>query len=38
MTLEEFRLLPWREAEEYMFYMQMIRREENHRRQQGGSH
>ena len=38
MTLEEVRALPWREAEEYIFYMQMIRREEQHRGRQGGSH
>lgn len=38
MTLEDFRALPWREAEEYMFYMQMIRREEENRRRQNGSH
>jgi hypothetical protein len=32
MTLEEFRELPWPEAEDYIFYMQMIRREESHQR------
>jgi hypothetical protein len=32
MTLEDFRQLPWPEAEEYIFYMQMIRREESHQR------
>lgn len=35
MSLEEFRELPWREAEEYIIYLQMIRREENERRRRG---
>jgi hypothetical protein len=32
MSLEEFRALPWPEAEDYLLYMQMIRREEAHQR------
>lgn len=35
MTLDEFRQLPWIEAEDYIVYMQMIRREENERRRRG---
>lgn len=39
MTLNEFNELPWREAEEYIFYIQLIVREENEqaRRNQRGS-
>lgn len=35
MTLDEFRQLPWQEAEDYIVYMQMIRREEDGRRRRG---
>lgn len=28
MKLEEFQALPWREAEEYIFYLQLIIQEE----------
>jgi hypothetical protein len=36
MSLEEFRQLPWQEAEDYILFMQMIRREEAHRQGQQG--
>lgn len=32
MRLEDFYALPWRTAEEYITYMQMIAREENEQR------
>lgn len=32
MTLEEFQALPWRTAEEYITYLQLITREENEQR------
>jgi hypothetical protein len=35
MSLDEFRELPWPEAEDYLVYIQLIRREEQHRRSQG---
>ena len=37
MTLEEFRELPWPEAEEYILYMQLIRREEQQQRRRQDS-
>lgn len=37
MTLEEFRELPWPEAEDYILYMQAVRREESHQRGQNGT-
>lgn len=36
MTLEEFRQLPWQEAEDYILFMQLIQREEAHRNSHQG--
>lgn len=35
MTLEQFRELPWQEAEDYILFIQLIQREEAHRNSQG---
>lgn len=37
MTLEEFNELPWREAEEYIFYLELVVREENEQRRRGNA-
>lgn len=38
MSLEEFRRLPWREAEDYLVYIQLLNQQEQMQQQQRRSH
>lgn len=38
MSLEEFRQLPWREAEDYLVYIQLLNQQEQMQQQQRRSH